>query len=115
MEEPINEKISRLDTKLFQKYEQLKLYCGKVVNLENIVACIIKTMKLLKKSTMEGKQKKETVIALIKLLIEEFANDEALKTIFDETMIGNIVESVYFEFSNQIKNSNYFSKLNCIG
>ena len=96
-------KSSRTDTKIFLKYEKLKLYAGKVINSENIMACIIFAMKLFRKSSMDGRTKKENVIKLIRSLIDEFATDDFVKTQFDANFIGFIIESVYFEFRTNFK------------
>ena len=95
---------SRSDKKLFQKYEKLKAYSGKVITNENVIACIIFAMKLFKKSSMDGLTKKETVVKLIKTLIDEFSPDDLLKSNFNENFIGFVIESVYFEFKKNFKN-----------
>jgi|SRR3989344_661865 len=96
-------KISKSDTKLFEKYEKLKIYIGGVISMENIYTCIIYAMKLYKNSSMEGITKKEIVIKIVKTLIDECSIDDTIKQIFDEKFIGYIIESTYTEFKKTFK------------
>ena len=99
--------VTKSDRETYRIYETLKAYSGEAVSAENIIGCIIYTMKLLSNTKLSNMEKKQSVISLVKTLIKECSIDESLNTMFNSKFISFVIESVYTEFRDKFKTTKW--------